>query len=400
MNILFIHQNFPGQFRQLAPYLISCGHTVKAICSHGRPVPFECDVYRYPEPSNITNPIPGPGSTLWVESLQRASAVAEICSTLSQAGWKPDRICAHTGWGETLGLREVWPDVPQIVWPELWLLPIHGGHGVDPTKPPDDLSARLLQIGRNSLTRAALSQANSWVLPTKHQARSLPLEFQDHRLHIIHEGIDVDIATPRADVHYEVRGVQINRDVPTITFVNRNLERLRGFDVFMEALPSILYRNPNVRVLIVGDENAGYGGEAGGKTRLLNLFKDQLDLDRVYFLGRIPYPNLIGLLQTSWVHIYLSYPFILGWSLLEAMACGCCIVGSRGFPVEEVLDDGVDGLLVPIHDPKRLADRVTMLLNSPELRQRFSLAARNKSLQWDRRLLLPALSAVVENSYD
>lgn len=399
MNILFIHQNFPGQFRQLAPYFISCGHSVKAICSHGRPVPFQCDVHRYPEPSIITNPLPGPGSALWVESLQRASAVAEICSKLAQTGWKPDRICAHTGWGETLGLREVWPDVPQIVWPELWLLPIHGGHGVDPTKPPDDLAARLQQIGRNSLTRAALSQANAWVLPTKHQARSLPLEFQDHRLHIIHEGIDVEIASPRFDVQYEVRGVQITRDVPTITFVNRNLERLRGFDVFMEALPTILHRNPNVRVLIVGDENAGYGGESGGKTRLLNRLKDQLDLDRVHFLGRIPYPNLIGLLQTSWVHIYLSYPFILGWSLLEAMACGCCIVGSRGFPVEEVLDDGVDGLLVPIHDHMRLADRVTMLLNSPDIRQRFSSAARTKSLQWDRRSLLPALSAVVENTH-
>jgi len=396
LKILCIHQNFPGQFRQLAPFLIDRGHDLKAICSHSRPVGVACDILRYSEPITPDQPLPGHGSELWSEALQRAESVARSCAALKQRGWEPDRICAHSGWGETLGIREIWPDVPQLIWPELWLQPIHGGHGVDPDKSPADLSAHLQLMGRNALTRAALTQASAWVLPTEHQARSFPLEFQGQRLHVIHEGINTELAKPCPEVNFEVRGNKVDRSTPTITFVNRNLERLRGFDLFMHALPHILKSHPTVRVLIVGDDKAGYGGIAGGRQRLLSQLRDQLDFDRIHFLGRIPHPHLIGLLQASWVHVYLSYPFILGWSLLEAMACGCCIVGSRGFPVEEVIADGVEGVLVPMHDPNRLAERVLMLLNSSEIRNRFGCAARLKAMQWDQRRVLPELAKVVE----
>lgn len=396
MKILCIHQNFPGQFRQLAPFLLERGHDLKAICSHTRPTGVACEILRYSEPASLDHPHPGLGSDLWAEALQRAESVAHRCAALKLQGWEPDRICAHSGWGETLGVREIWPDVPQLIWPELWLQPIHGGHGVDPQKSPDDLSARLQLVGRNALTRVALTQANAWVLPTEHQAKSFPPEFQNQRLHVIHEGINTDVAKPCADINFEVRDNKVDRSTPTITFVNRNLERLRGFDVFMHALPQILRSHPTVRVLIVGDDQAGYGGIAGGRQRLLSQLGDQLDFDRIHFLGRIPHPHLIGLLQASWVHVYLSYPFILGWSLLEAMACGCCIVGSRGFPVEEVIADGVEGLLVPMHDSNRLAKRVLTLLNAPELRDRFGRAARLKAMQWDQRRVLPKLADVVE----
>jgi len=396
MRILFIHQNFPGQFRQLAPFLIDRGHDIKAICSHTRPTGVASVVLRYQEPVALDQTPPGLGSDLWIEALQRAESVARCCASLNQQGWVPDRICAHSGWGETLGIREIWPDVPQIIWPELWLQPIHGGHGVDPDKNQDDLTARLQLMGRNALTRVALTQATAWVLPTQHQARSLPLEFQDHRLHVIHEGINADLAKPFPDINFEVRGNRIDRSTPTITFVNRNLERLRGFDVFMHSLPKILNTHPSVRVLIVGDDKAGYGGVAGGRQRLMSKLGKDLDLNRIHFLGRIPHAHLIGLLQASWVHVYISYPFILGWSLLEAMACGCCVVGSRGFPVEEVITDGVEGLLVPIHDSARLAEKILLLLNSPELRHQFGKAARLRAMEWDQHHVLPQLTRVVE----
>lgn len=398
MRLLLVHQNFPGQFRQLAPYLEQRGHQLVAICSHQRPVALNGPVLRYAEPAKPPGlPL---GTQLWHEALERAAAVARLCQQLHQQGWQPDRILGHTGWGETLGIAEVWPEVPQILWPELWIQPEHGGYGCDPLKGPVTLESRLEQLGRNSLTRAALEQAQAWVLPTRHQANSFPAAYQGGRMRVIHEGIDTQLACPNPAVSYEVRGVQIDRSVPTITLVNRNLERLRGFDTFMRALPEIQRRHPSVRVLIVGDNEAGYGGghPSGRPLRQLMLeeLAGHLDLERIHFLGRIPHPSLIGILQASWVHVYLSYPFILGWSLLEAMACGCCIVGSAGMPVAEVINDGVEGLLVAMDDPAALAQRIGLLLGDAGLRQRLSQAARQASLPWDQSQTLPQLAALVE----
>ena len=397
MRILLIHQNFPGQFRQLTPHLRQRGHDLVAICSHDRPLPEGpgLRVLRYAEPQPQ-------GSPLWHEALERAKTVARLCMQLEAEGWRPDRIAAHCGWGETLGLRDVWPDVPQIVWPELWLRPEHMGWGVDPLIQGSSFELQLEQLGRNALTRAALGMADAWVLPTQHQANSLPVEFQDSRLHVIHEGIDTQLACPNPGASYEVRGIRIDRRVPTITFVNRNLERLRGFDTFMRALPAIQRAHPSVRALIVGDNEGGYGGgHPSGrplKELMLEELQGQLDLERVHFLGRIPHPALITLLQASWVHVYLSNPFILGWSLLEAMACGCCIVGSEGMPVGEVIHNGVEGLLVPMHAPDRLAERVITLLSDPALQQRFREAAIARATAWDHGATLSGITEILEKA--
>jgi len=398
VRLLLVHQNFPGQFRQLAPHLAQRGHELVALCSHERPVALAGRVLRYREPAKPEGlPL---GSQIWHEGLERAAAVARLCDQLDREGWRPHRILGHSGWGETIAIDQVWPDVPQILWPELWVQPEHGGHGHDPLLTPPGLDEHLNQVGRNALTRVSLAKAKQWVLPTQHQAASFPPEFQGSRLQVIHEGIDTRLAHPDPSASYEVRGIRIDRSVPTITFVNRNLERLRGFDQFMRALPAIQRRHPTVRALIVGDNDSGYGGgHPSGrplKQVLLDELAGELDLERIHFLGRIPHPMLIRLLQASWVHVYLSYPFVLGWSLLEAMACGCCVVGSRGMPVQEVIEDGVQGLLVPMDDPSRLAQRVLALLEAPQLRAQFSEAARLAALQWDQSVTLPALTALVE----
>ena len=400
MKLLLIHQNFPGQFRQLAPYLISKGYELIAICSHNRPVDFQGQILRYKEPvKNTSLPL---GSSLWDEGLQRAAIIARYCQQLNDQGWIPDRILGHTGWGETIAINEVWPDIPQILWPELWILPEHGGHGVDPLMAPPSLEIRLQQLGRNSLTRVALSHASTLIVPTKHQANSFPIEYRDSKMQLIHEGIDTNIACPNLDVSYTVRGITISRSIPTITFVNRNLERLRGFDTFMRSLPKIQQQHPNVRILIIGDSEKGYGTShsSGRPLRevIIEELQGQLDFERIYFLGRIPYPQLIAILQASWVHIYLSYPFVLGWSLLEAMSCGCCIVGSKGMPVEEVIHNGIQGVLVPITDHEKLAQATLSLLNNPSLRHQLGNAAREVVKNWDKRKLLPKIENAILDS--
>ena len=199
---------------------------------------------------------------------------------------------------------------------------------------------------------------------------------------------------------FEVRGVRIDRSVPTITFVNRNLERLRGFDLFMRSLPIIQRQHTKVRILIVGDNEAGYGGGYGEglplRQRMLQELAGQLDLERIHFLGRVPHPVLMALLQTSWVHVYLSYPFVLGWSLLEAMACGCCIVGSKGMPVEEAISHDVEGRLIPMDQPSLLAKEVLQLLANPDVRARFGAAARQRALLYDQRLTLASMTSLIE----
>jgi glycosyltransferase involved in cell wall biosynthesis len=397
VRLLLIHQNFPGQFRQLAPHLEGLGHELVAIGSHHRPVALQGRLLRYEEPAKLQGvPL---GSQVWHDGLERAARVARLVEGLDREGWRPQLILGHSGWGETLGLSQVWPTVPQVLWPELWVRPEHGGYGVDPLKPAPGLESRLEQLGRNALTRTALADASCWVLPTQHQAQSLPAAFRDHRLHVIHEGIDTHLAKPNPAVRFEVRNVTIDRSVPTITFVNRNLERLRGFDLFMRAVPLIQRQHPEVRVLIVGDNEPGYGGGDGHaqplRERMLQELQGQLDLERIHFLGRVPHPVLIALLQASWVHVYLSYPFILGWSLLEAMACGCCIVGSEGMPVAEAINHNVEGCLVPLDQPGVLAEQVLQLLHNPQQRQRFGVAARRRALLYDQRLTLAALTQLL-----
>ena len=398
MKILLLHQNFPGQFRQLIPYLLKRGHELVAICSHQRPLP-KADrlrVIRYSEPPPMAGDWP-PGTQLWHEALQRAETVGVILQQLSSEGWKPDRVLAHCGWGEALPVKTHWPDVSLLIWPELWLRPEHMGLQSD-----NNFRASLANIGRNSLAEASLAQASFWILPTQHQANSFPPKYRNDRMHVIHEGIDTQLACPNPEVNYQVRGIRIDRSVPTITLVNRSLERLRGFETFMRALPVIQSQHSKVRILIVGDNEAGYGGPhpSGLPIRdfMLNELHGQLDLERIHFLGRIPHPYLISMLQASWVHVYLSYPFILGWSLLEAMACGCCIVGSRGMPVEEVIQDGVNGVLVPVDDHHLLAKRVLKLLNNPYLRGQLGASAREASLAWDQSVTLPRLTSLIEKS--
>ena len=157
---------------------------------------------------------------------------------------------------------------------------------------------------------------------------------------------------------------------------------------------------PSARILIVGDNEGGYGGgHPSGrplKEIMIDELKNDLDLQKIHFLGRIPHSDLMTLLQVSWVHVYLSYPFILGWSLLEAMACGCCIVGSSGAPVGEAINDGVEGALVPITDARRLARRVTALLGNSHMRRQFGTMARTAALSWDQSRTLPQLVSLVE----
>ncbi len=231
------------------------------------------------------------------------------------------------------------------------------------------------------------------------------------RISVIHDGIDTNTLVPNPDIQAKLnKSLALTKRDEVITFVNRNLEPYRGYHIFMRSLPELLKRRPKVHVMIVGGDGVSYGRApdpkrgSSWKEIFLREVLPQIpknDLARIHFLGRIPYQAFVSLLQLSTVHVYLTYPFVLSWSLLEAMSCGCAIVASNTQPVQEVIEDNQTGRLVDFFDIKGLTDQICTLLDSPKERKRLGANARQfvrehydlkticlpKQIQWVESLL-------------
>ncbi|MEB0233280.1 glycosyltransferase, partial [Undibacterium sp. 10I3] len=219
--------------------------------------------------------------------------------------------------------------------------------------------------------------------PTQWQRQSYPSIVQD-RIEVIHDGIDTDTVKPDPAARFQLPdGRWLTSNDEVITFVNRNLEPCRGFMSFMRSLPDLLRARPHAEVLILGGDSVSYGQGLLNMTwrqALLEEVGSQLDLKRVHFLGKIPYTNFLKMLQISSAHIYLTYPFILSWSMLEAMAAGCVVVGSRTAPVEEVILDQENGYLVDFFDTDALVRIVASICSARESQAQIRLAARQTIL--------------------
>jgi glycosyltransferase involved in cell wall biosynthesis len=209
------------------------------------------------------------------------------------------------------------------------------------------------------------------VSPTHWQSSTVPERYRD-QVTVIHDGIDTERARPdpRAEVRLAKSGLTLRPEDEVITFVNRNMEPYRGFHIFMRALPEIQRRRPKAIVLIVGGDEISYGRHLpNGETwrqRMLAEVGAALDMRRVRFVGRIPYDDFVTMLQVSAAHVYLTYPFVLSWSMLEAMAAGCLVIGSATPPVEEVIRDADNGLLVDFFSPEAVAEAVDRVLSHPD----------------------------------
>lgn len=320
----------------------------------------------------------------WVADLEtktiRGEAAFWAALDLKKRGFTPDIIVAHPGWGESLFLKEVWPSATLALYCEFY----YQFNGADTNFDPEfqcnepDLACRLKL--RNTSFDMQLAQADAGLSPT-HFQRSVFPENAQPKISVIHDGVNTALLKPNPHVTMRLNGKTLSRDDQIITFVNRNLEPMRGYHIFMRALPKILNDNPKARVIIVGGDDVSYGSKPPAGTTWKELFLnevcDQLDLTRVHFVGKLPYPNFIQLLQLSTVHVYLTYPFVLSWSLLESMSSGCAIVASNTAPVREVIKHNETGILVDFFDPIALAAQVTSLLNNPASRFQLGTTARD-----------------------
>ena len=363
MKVLFVHQNCPGQFKHLAPLLASDpNNEVVFITQKGKPTPKGVKKVEYAPHRDVTPKI-HPYLVQAERSILNGQAVARVGFALKERGFTPDVMIGNPGWGETLFLKDVWPDVPLVSMSEFYYRGTGSDVGFDPefaTGPDSVLRAR----ARAGVHLLAIEAADVAYVPTHWQKAQFPKAYHD-KMSVIHDGIDCDLVKPDPDASFALpNGDILTRDDEVLTYVSRNLEPYRGFHSFMRALPAILERRPDAKVVIVGGDEVSYGGKApDGKTWRQVLLSEVGPLpDRVHFTGRVPYRDYLSLLQVSSAHVYLTYPFVLSWSMLEAMAAGCLIVGSRTPPVEEVIRDGKNGILVDFFDKDEISAKVAEAL--------------------------------------
>ncbi|MFP7570963.1 glycosyltransferase [Marivita sp. S2033] len=384
MNVLLIHQNFPGQFKYLGPALAGRGDDVLVLTP------------KVKEPTNwrgitvLPYTVTGastPGIHPWLIDFEtkilRGSGCFDAAMALRDAGYAPDVILAHHGWGESLFLKDVWPAARLGLYCELYHRSGPDQTGFDPEFPsptPDTDALRLRLKNLNNRLHEEVMDAG--LSPTQYQAATYPDTYRA-RITVAHDGVDTDRITPNPEARLDVAGRTLTTQDEVITFVNRNLEPYRGYHVFMRALPDLLRRRPQAQVVILGGDETSYGAKPSNGTSWKQTFIDEVrpqipndDWCRVHFLGRVPYPTFLSLLQVSTVHIYLTYPFVLSWSLLEAMSAECAIVASDTAPVREAISDGTNGVMVDFFDQAGLVDETCALLDAPERRRALGRNAR------------------------
>ena len=377
MNLLFVHQNFPGQFKHLAPALANAGHDVRALAIDGAGLP-QVPMVRYPIGRGSTRDI-HPLAADFETKLIRGDACAAAALRMKQSGYKPDVIVANPGWGESLFLKDVWPDAKMLALLEFFYAVRGLDVNFDAEFAVNDIGNAARVRTKNANLLLTMDAMDWGIAPTHFQHSTLPRAYRD-RVSVVFDGIDTQTVCPNSGATIPVDGKTLRAGDEVLTFINRNLEPYRGYHQFMRALPRILRERPDAEVLIVGGDEVSYGPKAPAGQTWKQIFLDEvsaaLDLSRVHFLGRIPYADYLSVLQVSRCHVYLTYPFVLGWSCIEAMSAGCLVVGSATAPVNEVIAKDKNGLLVEFFDHRALADQVIAALAQPSRHAHLREAAR------------------------
>lgn len=384
MNILFVHHNMPGQFGRLASRLAKDQANRVLFLTLPRPIEIPGvskieyrlaiprDAKTHPFAQNLQNGI-----------FHAESAALAMLSFQKHHRIRPDIIYAHPGWGETLFLRDVFPNVPIIHYCEFY----YHALGADIFFNPDEkISPKEMMklTTKNAVNLLSLDLCDLAVTPTRWQWRLHPKDYQS-KIRIIHDGIDTAQASPQPGVHITLPGGRsLSAADEVVTYVNRNLEPCRGIYSFMEAAEIIAQARPHCQFLVVGAEDGQYYEQApprGQTYRELALQRVRIARDRLHFLGRLQHSEYLKVLQISSAHVYLSTPFVLSWSMLEAMSVGCVVVGSNTPPVAEVITDGKNGLLADFFSADEIAERVIEALSQPKAMAEVRAAARNTVLE-------------------
>lgn len=365
MNILFLHRNFPAQFRHIAPELAkdknnnvvfitnnkdrNLANIKKYIYEPKRKVPKDCHRYL----------------RFYEDSIIHGQATAEVALALKNKGFIPDIIFGHT-WGQTLFMKDIFPDTPLLCYFE-WFYNSQGGDiGFNNKELDIDELAKIRS--KNAHLLIDLYSCDAGICPTNFQKSQFPKEFQD-KIKVLHDGVDTDFCTPNQNAVFRIKdkNLFLTQNDEVVTYATRGMEAYRGFPEFMQAAEMLLKRRPNLHIVIAGEDRVCYGPQLLNTTyKKMMLQKLDLDLNRIHFVGGLPFNEYVKLLQISSAHVYLTYPFVLSWSLLDAMSCECPIIASSTEPVKEFIQDGKNGLLFDFYNIEEQVSKIDYALDNKE----------------------------------
>ena len=366
MNILFLHRSFPGQFRYLAAALaVDPTNTVVFITEDDKNQIEGIQKFVY-APDYRNSKKCDPYLYEYEDAVIHGQAAAGVALALKKQGFTPDIILGFASWGSELFMKDIYPDVPLLSYFEWFGNPEGADIGFDGRTLSEDERANLRS--NNFPLLASLNSCGAGISPTNWQKMQFPKEYQD-KIKVIHDGIDVGLYMPDDDAKFVIKdkNLELSTKDEVITYGTRGMEPYRGFPEFMEAVEKLLVKRPNAHFVIAGDDDVYYGDKLEkGTYKELMLSKLKLDMSRVHFVGTLPFVEYAKLLQVSSAHVYLTYPFVLSWSILDAMSAGCCIVASNTAPVLEVIEDNNNGLLVDFFDVNQLVEKIEYALDNKE----------------------------------
>lgn len=390
MNFLFIHRNFPAQFQHLAAELAkdknnnvffitnntttkTFGNIKKIVYKLKRQVPLDCHRYL----------------RFYEESIIHGQAAAEAMISLQKQGFVPDVIYGHS-WGASMFVKDIFPNVPYIAYLEWYYNPVNSD--VDFGKKPLDIDARANLSCKNAHILQDLVNCDYGVSPTYWQRDQFPNVFHN-KIKVIHEGVNTDFCVPNENVSFKIPNSEIvlTRNDEILTYATRGMEEYRGFPEFMKTASVLMKQRPNLHVIVGGEDRVCYGRQLKNDTWKAKMLRElEFDGNRLHFTGPLPYNEYLKLLQVSKVHLYLTYPFVLSWSLIEALSASCCIVASDTQPVKEVIQDRFNGVLTDFYDINAMAEKINDILDNPDKYKEIRDNARKTAVEkYDLKKLLP-----------
>lgn len=374
MNIIFLHRNFPAQFKHVATELANNPDNNVIFITNNDELEIQGIkkiVYQIKEKiPRKSNPYLDPYLKFYGEALSHAHAAAKSALRLKETGFKPDIIYGHD-WGPSMFMKDVFPDVPFLCYFD-WFYNSEGADaGFD--KLPLDESKRAQIRCQNSHILQNLCSCYMGITATNWQKNQFPKEFH-HKIKVLYDGIDTDVFKPNTNVTFLIKDKNLKLSISdeVITYATRGMEPYRGFPQFMLAVEKLLKQRPSSHFIIAGEDKVFYGEQLKDGTFKEVMLKNlDIDSDRVHFVGKLPYDEYVKLLQISSAHVYLTYPFVLSWSMLDAMAVGCCVIASNTAPVQEMIKDNYNGLFFDFYNINQLIEKIGYALDNKECMQKI-----------------------------
>ncbi|EWY39653.1 glycosyl transferase family 1 [Skermanella stibiiresistens SB22] len=381
MRILFVHNHFPGHYQHVAAALAADPRNQVVFITKDPSGSIPGVDKRVFTPARG----PAPGTHHYVRAFEDAvlhgQAVYRLCDKLKREGFTPDLVCAHAGFGPGLYIKDIFPDTPLLGYFE-WFYNAKGSDA-DYLNGPVGADDACRIRSRNAAIQMELANCDWGLCPTVFQRGQFPAAFQN-KLTLMHDGIDTDFFSPDPEAPMILPGLDLSGAKEVVTYATRGMEPYRGFPQFMRAADILLRRRPDLHIIVGGDDSVSYSRlPPPGQTYKRMMLEELpgLDLSRLHFVGPLAYPLYRDMLRASDVHVYLTVPFVLSWSLLESQSTGCMVVAADNAAVREVMDHGVNGLLADFFSPDDIAAKVIRGLDQRRAAEGMRAAARRRVLE-------------------